>query len=122
MFKSTAGRYYNRFKEKSSINHTRFRLGLSTLKHQMYTGGIVATTTSQLCNNEQDETPLHYFLECPNHAAYRQDLLSGLRPTMDRLDIGISNTQSVTNLITLQHTALSVYDNVAWIYTVQEYI
>ena len=39
---------------------------------------------------------------------------------MDRLDI--SSAQSVTNLITLGHTALSVYDNVALFYTVQEYI
>ena len=72
--------------------------------------------------NEQDEMPLHYFLECPKHVAYRQYLLSGLRPTMDRLDIDISNTQSVTNLITLGHTALSVYDNVALFYTVLECI
>ena len=55
------------------------------------------------------------------HAAYRQDLHCGLWLTVDRLDIDISNTQSVTNLITLGHTALSVYDNVALCYTVQEY-
>ena len=61
------------------------------------------------------------FLECPKHVACRQDLF-GLRLTMDRLDIDISNTQSVTNLITQGHTALSVYDNVALFYTVQEYI
>jgi len=36
--------------------------------------------------------------------------------------IDISNTQSVTDLITLGHTPLSVYDNVALFYTVQEYI
>jgi len=48
--------------------------------------------------------------------------LSGLWPTMDRLGIDISNTQSVTNLIKLGHTALSVYDNVALFYTVQEHI
>ena len=83
---------------------------------------LVATPTCQLCNNEQDEMPLHYFLECLKHAAYRQDLLSGLRLTMDRLNINISNTQLVTDLITLGHTALSVYDNVALFYTVQEYI
>ena len=41
---------------------------------------------------------------------------------MDRLDIDVSNTQSVTNLITLGNTALSVYDNVELFYTVLEYI
>ena len=46
----------------------------------------------------------------------------GLLPAIDRLDIYTSNIQSVTNLITLGHTALSVYDNVALVYTVQEYI
>ena len=73
-------------------------------------------------SQEQDEMLLHYFLECPKHVAYRQDLFSGLRLTMDRLDIEISKTQSVTNLITRGHTALSVYDNVVPFYTVQEYI
>jgi len=47
---------------------------------------------------------------------------SGLRPTMDKLNIDINNTQSVTNLITRGHTALSVFDNFALFYTVQEYI
>ena len=41
---------------------------------------------------------------------------------MDRLDIEIRNTQSVADLITLGHTALSVYDIVALFYTIQEYI
>jgi len=60
IFKNTAGRYNNRFKGKSSVNHTRIRPGLSALKYQLYTHRIVATLTCQLCNNEQDEMPLHY--------------------------------------------------------------
>jgi len=52
----------------------------------------------------------------------RLNILSGLRLTVDRLNIDISNTQSGTNLITLGHTELSVYDNVALFYTVKEYI
>ena len=61
-------------------------------------------------------------MRIPKHVSgllIRQDLLTGLRPTMDRLDIDISNTKSFTNLITLGHTALSVYDYVALLYTVQ---
>ena len=51
----------------------------------------------------------------PTQSLHRSPLY-GLRPTTDRLDI------DVTDLITLGHTALSVYDNVALFYTVQEYI
>jgi hypothetical protein len=122
MFKNTTGRFYNKSKGKASVNHTRIRLGLSALKHQLYTYGIVAIPTCTLCNNDEDETPMHYLLECSKHAACRQDLLSRLRPTMDRLDIDINNTQSVTELITRGHLTLSVTDNIALFHTVQDYI
>ena len=46
--------------------------------------------------------------------------------TYQRIDsnkhLNVYHSQSVTNLITLGHTALSVYDNVELFYTVQEYI
>jgi len=79
MFKTLLelGRYYNRFKVKSSVNHTRIRLGFSALKHHLYTHGIVATPTCQFYNNEEDETPLQYFLECPKHVACKISLGCG---------------------------------------------
>ncbi|KAK2145369.1 hypothetical protein LSH36_683g03022, partial [Paralvinella palmiformis] len=44
MFKSTAGRYNNRFNGNSSVNLMPIRVGLSALKHQLYTRGIALVT------------------------------------------------------------------------------
>ena len=113
MFKNTAGRYYNRLIRKSSIDLRRIRLGLSTLKHQHSWNCVsYAIINMMKCHciilwNVQNRRPA--------------DKTSSLG-CMDRLDTDISNTQSVTDLITPGHTTLSVYDNVALVYTVQEHL
>lgn len=81
-------KYYSMSKGKTSIQHTRMRLGLSHLRHQLYTYYIIPSPECLNTNcNQTPETPQHYFLACPKYAASRQRLMEGLTPIADRLDL-----------------------------------
>ena len=121
MFIKSVG-YFSRSKGKAAVAHTRIRLGLSPLRYQLFSYGIVPTPTCQMCQTGNDETPSHYFLKCPKYAASRQGLLLQLTPIADRLNINTNNTLMLLKLITGRHPTLSFKDNLNVVNLVQEYI
>lgn len=58
---------------------TQIRLGLSKLKHHLFTHGIIPEPFCPNCQNHEIETPTHYFLLCPAYAAHRGEMSRGLR-------------------------------------------
>ena len=81
MFTKSVG-YYSRGHGQAPITHTQIRIGLSPLKHQLYSYGIVDSPNCTLCTSGEDETQIHYFMKCTKHVASRHELLQKLRPTV----------------------------------------
>ena len=55
-------------------HHTRIRLGLSALNQQRFTYNLIETKFCDNCR-DKDESPKHYFLECPQYEIFRITLL-----------------------------------------------
>ncbi len=119
---STRPAHLGRVKGKASIAHTRLRLGLSPLKQQLYSHGIIESPTCNRCNTGENETVIHYLLRCPTYMVHREELLSSLRPVVGGLNININNTNLVTDLLLNGSSNLSTYDNTMLFNMVQTYI
>ena len=117
MFTKSVG-YYSRGHGQAAITHTRIRLGLSPLKHQLYSYSIANSPNCTLCNSGEDETAIHYFMKCTKHVASRYELLQTLRPTVDRL--GMNTT--IAKLLVTGHPDLTSNKNVTLSILVQDYI
>ena len=59
---------------RAAVHHTRIRLGLSPLKHQLHSFGIISRPICENCEIEE-ESPIHYFLHCPKFSAQQTVLL-----------------------------------------------
>lgn len=59
--------------------HTQIRLGLSKLKHHLFTYYIIADPSCPFCPEPVNETSSHYLLECPAFAAPREEMFRCLR-------------------------------------------
>ena len=66
IFQNLAGR--------ASVHHTRIRLGLSPLKQQLYSFGIITSPMCENCDLEE-ESAILYFLHCPKFSAQQTVLL-----------------------------------------------
>ena len=66
------------------VNHSRIRMGLSALRNQLHSHGIIENNIC-LCNTNQPETPHHYILHCPRFAAQRTILFHELRRVYPQL-------------------------------------
>jgi len=112
---------YSHFRGKHSIAHTRMRLGLSPLQQHLYSLHVRPTPTCQLCL-EEDETPEHYLLRCPNHTASRVNLFHKLRSAVVRLGIDINNHNTLTQILLKGHFNNNLTDNIQLLTYVQEFI
>lgn len=59
----------------ASVHHARMRLGCSKLNNHLFNNLHVAHSSSCSCGH-LNEDPSHFFLECPNYTALRDDLLN----------------------------------------------
>ena len=121
MFHKSVG-YHSRCYGPAAVTHTRMRLGLSPLKHQLHSHRIIESPTCIQCHSGEEETTTHYLLRCTKHMTSRRDLLQGLGPTIDRLGIDIDNTTLITKLLLTGHPELTFNENVSLCKSVQNYI
>ena len=63
---------YHLYSTKAALNHTRIRLGLSGLASQRLDYKHITDPKCLQCNAKV-ESPVHYFLTCPAHAAHRDE-------------------------------------------------
>ena len=114
-------KHFSMNKGRSSIQHTRMRLGLSHLRYQLYTYHIIPSPECLNMNcNQTPETPQHYFLACPRYAASRERLLEVLTPIADRL--GLHTHTQLIDLILNGHIDLTNRENLELFTEVQLYI
>jgi hypothetical protein len=62
---------------KAAINQTRRRLGLSGLSFQRFDYKHIDSPMCDLRNTVKEDTT-HFFLTCPSHNAFRNDILNGV--------------------------------------------
>ncbi len=118
----TRPEHLSKVRGKSSIAHTRLRLGLSPLKQHLHSHGIILSPICQQCRLDVEETAVHYLLLCPKYAVQRQDLLSFLRPVAGGLNININNTHIATELLLHGSINLSTELNITLFNNVQAFI
>jgi hypothetical protein len=71
---------YHKFSNKSAINHTRIRLGLSGLGSQRHDYNHIDNPRCLKCNAPMED-PLHFFLICPHFASYVPYVTSFIQTT-----------------------------------------
>lgn len=71
--------YYLKFesKQRGDVFLGRIRMGLSALNAQRHSYHLIENAKCELCGHRRED-PLHYFLFCPNFAAFRQHMINSL--------------------------------------------
>ena len=112
---------YNNALGMSGINHTRMRLGLSALKHQLHTFGIIDNPICDFCHLA-NETTTHYFLECPMFAMPRISFIVSLTDIIPFHVLSQLSDQGLIELVLKGSSHLSKSVNLELFKTVQQYI
>ena len=91
--------YYSQGCDRSSVAHTRMRLGLSPLRQHLFRHYIVDSPMCLLCDDNEEESVTHYVMRCPRHTTARHLLLLKMGPTLDLLNITINSEISIVKLM-----------------------
>ena len=97
----TKTQYLSKGKGKHSINHTRMRLGLSHLKQQLNSFGIIDTPYCDHCTSRL-ETTTHYLLNCPRYTDIRDDMLRQIEDIMKKYGMANENNLRYLNKLLLE--------------------
>ena len=119
---STRSEHLSRVKGRASIAHTRMRLGLSPLKQQLHSHGIIESPICTRCDTGESETVTHYLLKCDRYEVHRHNLMSSLQPVMGGLKFSINNTHMLIELLLNGSSDLNTSDNTLLFETVQRYL
>ena len=79
----TKTQYLSKRKGKHFINHMRMRLGLSHLKQQLNSCGIIDSPFCNHCTSRL-ETTTHYLLNCSRHTYIGDDMLRQIGGIVER--------------------------------------
>ena len=100
---------------KSSIYHTRLRLGMSSLAAHLFPYG---SSDTPYCSCGARETTPHFLLECPHYAVQRTELLVAIRdliapnthhsllPTLDANRLTIILLKGSDDLVTIENASI----------------
>lgn len=92
--------------EKSAVDHSGIRMGLSALNLQRKSFTFIENGFCSHCQNINEDTT-HYMLECPNYAAQRERMLRDLN---DHITVTGKSKQKLAKLL-LFGTGLVEIDN-----------
>ena len=112
---------YNSAPGKSGINHTRMRLGLSALKYQLHSFGIIDNPTCDFCHLA-NETAVHYFLQCPMFAMPRISFIVSITDVVPFQLLSQLSDQGLTDLALKGSSHLTKSVNLELFKNVQRYI
>ena len=106
---------------RPSIFHTRLRLGHSSLSADLYSHGLKSNPKCDC--GFQKETTSHYFLNCPQHAAHRPELLDSLSSVLlPNHKLIFDSEKLLTKVILEGSTLLTMDSNLTIFRAVQKYI
>ena len=117
----TRSQYISKGKGKSSINHTRMRLGLSHLRQQLHSFHIIDSPYCLHCPN-QLETVTHYLLNCPQYTDTRLKMMTDIGETVAGHGMDIENHRTLINILLNGNDQLSEYENLQIFNIVQRFI
>jgi hypothetical protein len=113
--------YLSKGKGKHSINHTRMRLGLSHLKQQLQSFGIIESLYCMHCTNRL-ETTTHYLLTCPKYTDIRDEMLGLVGGIGAKYGINIDNLIKLKSLLLEGESKMTLEENIQIFDAVQQYI
>ena len=97
----TKTQYLSKGKSKYSINHMRMRLGLSHLKQQLNSFGIIDTPYCDHCTSRLEMTT-HYLMNCPRYTDIRDDMLRQIWGIVERYGMVNENNLRYLNKLLLE--------------------
>jgi hypothetical protein len=111
---------------KSAINQTRMRLGLSGLSFQRFSYNHIDNPKCLNCNAPKED-PTHYFLLCPVYAEQREELLLNVTDLLhiNNIEIDFPNPKfqiALVNLLLQGNSILNATDNEKIFHFVQDFI
>ena len=82
------------------MNHTRMRLGLSHLRQQLHSFGIIPRPECTTCTNRL-ETVTHYLLHCSRYTGIHEEMMDGIRALVEvnGLNLDINNHRHMVNTL-----------------------
>jgi len=114
---------YSRGRGKHAINHARMRMGLSHLRHQLYSFGIIQVAKCIQCGYKQ-ETAMHYLLVCHKYADIRITMLNDIATyiTAQGHVIDYNNKRNLSRILLDGSTEFPYHVNRVIFVHVQQYI
>ncbi len=101
-------RLYSSLDSRANTHHTRMRLGLSSLKQQLYSYNIIDDQLCEKCSCECPETTTHFFLHCTKYSVERQSLYNSISHLLpDDLLVNLLDDENI-----LVHVLLNGSNNV----------
>ena len=116
---------YRSVNGRSNVHLSRLRMGLSGLNVHRFSYNFIDSPNCTFCNFHREDI-VHYFFNCPKHAAHRGNLLNQLALLLNESNINpnvLEISHNIASDLMLNGSEhLSLQQNIAIFKIVQEFI